>query len=47
MYVSCNPQTLARDIKNLQNEYQIERLFLVDFFPSTKHFESMMFLKRI
>lgn len=47
IYVSCNPQTLARDIKNLQNEYQIERLFLVDFFPSTKHFESMMFLKRI
>jgi len=47
IYVSCNPQTLARDIKNLFGKYQLEKLFLIDFFPGTKHFESMVFLKRI
>lgn len=47
IYVSCNPQSLARDLKNLGNSYELEKVFMVDFFPGTKHFESMVFLKRI
>ena len=45
-YVSCDPHTLARDLQSLEG-YQVERAFLIDFFPSTFHFESMVILKRI
>jgi 23S rRNA (uracil1939-C5)-methyltransferase len=44
-YVSCDPHTLARDLSQLEN-YTIVRSFLIDFFPSTFHFESMVFLER-
>lgn len=45
VYVSCDPHTMARDLQNLQ-DYEINRAFLIDFFPSTFHFESMIFLER-
>ena len=44
-YVSCDPHTLVRDISALKN-YVIEELILLDFFPSTFHFETVIFLKR-
>lgn len=44
-YVSCDPHTLVRDIKPLKN-YELTQVHLVDFFPSTFHFESMVFLER-
>lgn len=44
-YVSCDPHTLARDLSGISN-YSIKRAFLIDFFPSTFHFESLMFLER-
>ncbi len=44
-YVSCDPHTLVRDIATLQ-DYHIEELYLYDFFPSTFHFETMIFLER-
>jgi 23S rRNA (uracil1939-C5)-methyltransferase len=37
--VSCDPSTLARDVKKLLEAYRIERLTLVDLFPQTYHFE--------
>jgi len=37
--VSCDPATLARDVKKLLEAYRIERLTLVDLFPQTYHFE--------
>ncbi|MBV9611598.1 MAG: class I SAM-dependent RNA methyltransferase [Acidobacteriaceae bacterium] len=37
--VSCDPATLARDMKKLLSNYRIERLTLVDLFPQTYHFE--------
>jgi 23S rRNA (uracil1939-C5)-methyltransferase len=37
--VSCDPATLARDLKKLHAVYQITRLTLVDLFPQTYHFE--------
>ncbi len=44
-YVSCDPHTLARDLESL-TDYDIKKAFLIDFFPSTFHFESMIFLER-
>jgi 23S rRNA (uracil1939-C5)-methyltransferase len=46
-YVSCDPVTLARDLKTLANShYEIERIVAFDMFPQTYHVESIAFLKR-
>ena len=44
-YVSCNPATLARDLKLLSFSYEIEIIELVDLFPWTSHVESVAILK--
>lgn len=44
-YISCDPHTLVRDIASL-NGMKITNSFLFDFFPSTFHFETMLFLER-
>lgn len=44
-YVSCDPHTLVRDLLKVQG-YQITGAVLLDFFPSTFHFESLIFLER-
>lgn len=47
VYVSCDPATLARDAKRLQElGYQVVRLCAVDLFARTAHVESVaLFLK--
>ena len=44
VYVSCNPLTLARDIKELDSGYDLEEITLVDMFPNTHHVESVCVL---
>lgn len=44
-YVSCDPHTLARDLAGVTG-YSVTNAYLIDFFPSTFHFESMIFLER-
>ncbi len=44
VYVSCNPLTLARDIKELDNGYKLGKITLVDMFPNTHHVESVCVL---
>ncbi|MGB9907170.1 MAG: 23S rRNA (uracil(1939)-C(5))-methyltransferase RlmD [Candidatus Saccharicenans sp.] len=45
IYVSCNPATLARDLKALVDSgYKISRLTPVDFFPHTGHLEVIAYL---
>lgn len=44
--VSCDPATLARDLKKLVSEYRIARLTLLDLFPQTYHFEVVAHLER-
>lgn len=47
VYVSCDPVTLARDLKLLcASVYQIEKISLIDMFPQTHHMETMVLLKR-
>jgi len=47
IYVSCNPSTLARDVKRLMRSgYLLERSVLVDMFPQTYHIESVNYLTR-
>ena len=43
MYVSCNPDTLARDAARLVHAhgYRLIRTGLVDMFPHTSHIESV------
>lgn len=45
-YVSCDPQTLARDLKILtQGPYQIESVQPLDMFPQTHHVECLATLQ--
>jgi len=44
-YISCDPHTMARDLTGL-SDYSFSRSILMDFFPSTFHFESIIFLER-
>jgi 23S rRNA (uracil1939-C5)-methyltransferase len=47
VYISCNPQTLARDIAVLAGGgFTVERAALVDMFPQTGHSEAMVCLRR-
>jgi 23S rRNA (uracil1939-C5)-methyltransferase len=45
-YVSCDPITLIRDLKNFSIFYTISDLFSYDFFPQTGHIECLAILKR-
>lgn len=47
VYVSCNPATFARDIKDLlKADYSIEKLTLIDMFPGTYHIEVVALITR-
>jgi 23S rRNA (uracil1939-C5)-methyltransferase len=48
VYVSCDPATLARDLKQLTSAgLTIAEVHLVDLFPQTFHIESITVLRRI
>ena len=46
IYVSCDPITLARDIKLLNDKYEVHNITLYDMFPYTYHIESVMVLSK-
>ncbi len=47
LYISCAPDTLARDLKRLTAQaYVLERCQVLDMFPRTAHFETLAILRR-
>lgn len=47
VYISCNPATLARDLKFLCGEgYQLKTVIPVDMFPNTAHVETVVLLTK-
>jgi 23S rRNA (uracil1939-C5)-methyltransferase len=47
IYISCAPDTLSRDLKILHSSgYHIEDAQMLDMFPRTAHFESLVTLTR-
>jgi 23S rRNA (uracil1939-C5)-methyltransferase len=45
-YVSCRPQSLARDLAGLAERYRIEEVTGYDMLPLTRHIEALAFLVR-
>ena len=46
IYVSCDVMTLARDLKELKTDYNIEKIIPFNMFPRTHHCESITVLER-
>ncbi len=48
LYVSCNPSTLARDLKYLtkDDDYKLKKVLPIDMFPQTGHIECIASLER-
>jgi 23S rRNA (uracil1939-C5)-methyltransferase len=46
LYISCNPLTQMRDLKQLGMQYKVTWIQGIDLFPHTKHIESMALLTK-
>ena len=46
IYISCNPETLARDLVELTKTHDIDDAAIYDQFPHTHHVESGVFLRK-
>ena len=48
VYISCNPQTLARDINRFQNKgYKLKKIKACDMFSETMHVETVALLSKL
>ena len=45
LYVSCNPASLVRDLSNLSTRFRFKSIQLLDLFPATSHFETLVLLE--
>lgn len=46
VYISCDPATLARDLKHLMQKYQVKTIQPLDMFPQTMHVETIVHLTK-
>ncbi len=47
VYISCNPETLARDLNMLTRKgYEVKKICPVDMFPHTNHVETVVLLSQ-
>ena len=44
IYISCNPASLVRDLKELEEKYEICKITPIDLFPFTTHIETVTLL---
>ena len=47
IYLSCNIETLARDLKKLKKEYKVLSIKPYDMFPHTAHIETIVLLSKM
>ncbi|MTI56189.1 23S rRNA (uracil(1939)-C(5))-methyltransferase RlmD [Geosporobacter ferrireducens] len=48
IYVSCNPKTLAENLKDIQQAgYRVEKVKCMDMFPHTPHVETVVLMSRV
>jgi len=45
IYISCNPIALAKDLREILDFYEIEKIEAFDMFPNTKNVETLVKLK--
>ena len=45
VYISCNPATMVRDLKMMEEKYKVVEVQPVDMFPFTSHIENIAILK--
>ena len=45
IYISCNPATLARDLKILEEKYEIKKLAICDMFPGTRAYRKYCIIR--
>ena len=47
VYVSCNPETLARDLKSfIKKKYSVKKISPFDMFPWTDHVETVVLISK-
>jgi len=46
LYISCNPETLCKNLETLTKTHDVKRLALFDQFPYTHHMECGVLLER-
>lgn len=47
IYVSCNPATLGKDLKQLQQCYNIKKVQPIDMFSQTPHVETVVLMSKV
>jgi 23S rRNA (uracil747-C5)-methyltransferase len=46
IYSSCNYESLVKDLRELEKYYEITKLQIFDMFPNSKHFETLVSLRK-
>lgn len=47
VYISCNPATLGKNLKELRDLYEVKTVIPFDMFPNTPHVESVVLMSRV
>ena len=46
VYISCNPETLAKNLRSVAHSHDIVRMAVFDQFPYTEHIEAGVVIRR-
>jgi tRNA/tmRNA/rRNA uracil-C5-methylase (TrmA/RlmC/RlmD family) len=45
LYLSCHPESLVENLKEMRQYWQVQKIIPFDFFPRTRHIETLVILK--